>query len=146
RVEYELEYGKDALEIHVDAIRPGQRVLIVDDLLATGGTMEAAARLVEQLKGQIVGFAFLIELAFLKGRERLRKLGNYEILSLVTYEEEPGQAAGGGCSAAGRADRKDPRLQPGGGHRTGPPRYRARPRGPRGPVPGFGRGLLPAPL
>ncbi|MFS8533739.1 MAG: adenine phosphoribosyltransferase [Limnochordales bacterium] len=87
RVEYELEYGKDALEIHVDAIRPGQRVLIVDDLLATGGTMEAAARLVEQLKGQIVGFAFLIELAFLKGRERLRKLGNYEILSLVTYEE-----------------------------------------------------------
>lgn len=84
RVEYELEYGRDALEIHVDAIEPGQRVLIVDDLLATGGTMEAAARLVTQLKGRIIGFAFLIELAFLGGR---RKLGDYEVLSLVTYDE-----------------------------------------------------------
>lgn len=84
RVEYELEYGTDALEIHVDAIRPGQRVLIVDDLLATGGTMEAAARLVEQLQGQIIGFAFLVELTFLNGR---RRLGDYEILSLVTYED-----------------------------------------------------------
>lgn len=84
RVEYQLEYGTDALEIHVDAIKPGQRVLIVDDLLATGGTMEAAARLVEQLKGQIIGFAFVIELAYLNGR---RRLGDYEILSLVTYGE-----------------------------------------------------------
>ncbi|HEY8418571.1 MAG TPA: adenine phosphoribosyltransferase [Limnochordales bacterium] len=84
RVEYELEYGSDALEIHVDAIQPGQRVLIVDDLLATGGTMQAAARLVEQLQGQIIGYAFLIELAFLNGR---RRLGDYEILSLVTYDE-----------------------------------------------------------
>jgi len=84
RVEYELEYGTDALEIHVDAIQPGQRVLIVDDLLATGGTMQAAARLVEQLQGQIIGYAFLIELAFLNGR---RRLGDYDILSLVTYDE-----------------------------------------------------------
>ncbi len=84
RVEYELEYGTDALEIHVDAIKPGQRVLIVDDLLATGGTMEAASRLVKQLEGDIVGFGFLIELAFLGGRARL---GHDDILALVTYEE-----------------------------------------------------------
>ena len=83
-VNYELEYGCDSLEIHKDAIEPGQRVLLVDDLLATGGTMLAAADLVKQLKGEITGFAFLVELAYLNGRE---KLGDYDILTLVTYEE-----------------------------------------------------------
>lgn len=83
-VEYELEYGADSLEIHVDAIEPGEKVLIVDDLLATGGTMSAAAQLVERLQGKIVGFSFLIELNYLGGRSRL---GDYEVLSLVQYEE-----------------------------------------------------------
>lgn len=83
-MEYELEYGTDELEMHVDAIKPGQRVLIVDDLLATGGTMEAAAKLVERLQGDIVGFSFLIELSFLGGRSRL---GDYEVFSLVQYDE-----------------------------------------------------------
>ncbi|MGE5577318.1 MAG: adenine phosphoribosyltransferase [Syntrophothermus sp.] len=84
RVDYQLEYGSDALEIHKDAINPGQRVLVVDDLLATGGTIGAAAKLVELLKGEIVGLAFVIELAFLGGRKKLSK---YDILSLVTYTE-----------------------------------------------------------
>ncbi|BAS28463.1 adenine phosphoribosyltransferase [Limnochorda pilosa] len=84
RVEYEKEYGTDALEIHRDAVQPGQRVLLVDDLLATGGTIAAAARLVEELGGVIAGFAFMIELAGLKGRDRL---GDREILSLVRYDE-----------------------------------------------------------
>lgn len=83
RVEYALEYGKDALEIHRDAIAPGQKVLVVDDLLATGGTVGAAAELVEKLGGEIVGFGFLIELAFLGGR---RRLGDRDVLSLVRYE------------------------------------------------------------
>src|SRR5690606_5484060 len=83
-VEYELEYGADSLEIPVDAIEPGEKVLIVDDLLATGGTMSAAAQLVERLQGKIVGFSFLIELNYLGGRSRL---GDYEVLSLVQYEE-----------------------------------------------------------
>jgi len=82
-VEYELEYGRDALAMHEDAIRPGQRVLAVDDLLATGGTMGATLRLVEQLGGQVVGVAFMIELAFLKGREKLR---NYPLHALITYD------------------------------------------------------------
>src|SRR5215475_5642878 len=82
-VEYELEYGRDALAMHEDAIRPGQRVLAVDDLLATGGTMAATLRLIEQLGGQVVGVAFLIELAFLKGREKLR---NYPLHALITYD------------------------------------------------------------
>lgn len=88
RVEYELEYGRDALEIHKDALRARQRVLLVDDLLATGGTMGAAARLVQQLEAQIVGFAFLIELAFLGGRRRLESLGfdSDRILALVRYD------------------------------------------------------------
>ncbi|MEW6045169.1 MAG: adenine phosphoribosyltransferase [Bacillota bacterium] len=88
RVEYELEYGRDALEIHKDALRARQRVLLVDDLLATGGTMGAAARLVQQLEAQIVGFAFLIELAFLGGRKRLESLGfdSDRILALVRYD------------------------------------------------------------
>jgi len=88
RVEYELEYGTDALEIHKDALAPGQRVLLVDDLLATGGTMGAAARLVQQLGAQIVGFAFLIELAYLGGRQRLEAMGfeSDRILALVRYD------------------------------------------------------------
>jgi adenine phosphoribosyltransferase len=81
--EYELEYGRDILAIHEDAIRPGQRVLAVDDLLATGGTMAATLRLVERLGGKVVGAAFLIELGFLAGRERLK---GYALESLITYE------------------------------------------------------------
>lgn len=82
-VEYELEYGRDALAMHEDAIRPGQRVLVVDDLLATGGTMAATLRLVEQCQGVVVGVAFLIELAFLHGRD---KLTGFPITSLLVYE------------------------------------------------------------
>ncbi|HEY3065830.1 MAG TPA: adenine phosphoribosyltransferase [Methylomirabilota bacterium] len=82
-VEYELEYGRDALAIHEDAIRAGQRVLVVDDLLATGGTMAATLRLVEQLGGVVVGVAFLIELAFLHGRDKLR---TYPLHSLIVYD------------------------------------------------------------
>jgi len=82
---YQLEYGTDTLEIHTDAIAPGQRVLLVDDLLATGGTISAAAELVRKLSGEIVGFSFFIELAFLKGRERLQ---GYRVHSLVTYDSE----------------------------------------------------------
>src|SRR4029077_549391 len=70
--EYALEYGRDVLAIHEDAVQPGQRVLVVDDLLATGGTMAATLKLVRRLGGAVVGAAFLIELAFLNGRERLR--------------------------------------------------------------------------
>ena len=75
-VDYGLEYGTDRVEIHYDAIRPGQRVLLVDDLLATGGTMKACCELVETLEGNIVGATVLIELTALKGRERLGRHGN----------------------------------------------------------------------
>ena len=81
-VEYDLEYGKDSLTIHRDAIKPGQRVLIVDDLLATGGTVEATVELVEKLGGIVAGCAFLIELSYLDGREKLK---GYKIQSLMTY-------------------------------------------------------------
>jgi adenine phosphoribosyltransferase len=81
-VEYELEYGRSALAIHEDAVQRNQRVLIVDDVLATGGTMAATIRLVEQLDGKVAGIAFLLELAFLKGRE---KLGGYPAESLLVY-------------------------------------------------------------
>lgn len=81
-VKYDLEYGTDALEIHKDGIKKGQRVVIVDDLLATGGTISAAAQLVEQVGGEIAGFVFLIELEFLGGR---KKLEGYDVFSLVTY-------------------------------------------------------------
>ena len=85
RQEFQTEYSTDAFEIHEDAIREGDRVLIVDDLIATGGTAKAAAGLIEKLGGEVVGFAFLIELSFLKGREKLRE---YEVFSLVQYESE----------------------------------------------------------
>jgi adenine phosphoribosyltransferase len=81
---YQLEYGTDDLEIHVDAVEKGERILIVDDLLATGGTLEASAKLVEKLNGHIVGLACVIELLGLNGRE---KLGNYPLFSLVVYDE-----------------------------------------------------------
>src|SRR5579872_2328706 len=84
RVTYDLEYGSDTLEIHQDAIEPGQRVVLVDDLLATGGTMEASIKLVQQLGGEIAGLGFAIELDFLKGRERLR---DYDVFSLLHYNE-----------------------------------------------------------
>ncbi len=82
RTTYALEYGTDTLEIHQDAIRPGQRVLVADDLLATGGTISAAVDLVKQLGGQIVELAFLIELTALKGREKLK---DYSVFSLIQY-------------------------------------------------------------
>src|SRR5262245_53561085 len=81
--EYELEYGRDVLAIHQDAIRAGQRVLAVDDLLATGGTMAATLRLIERLGGNVVGVAFMIELAFLHGRAKLK---NYPLHSLIVYD------------------------------------------------------------
>lgn len=82
RVEYALEYGTDVLEIHKDAIQPGQRVLIVDDVLATGGTAAAVAKLVEKLGGTVAGLSFVIELDFLNGRS---KLGGYGVQSLLHY-------------------------------------------------------------
>ena len=82
KVQYGLEYGKDVLTIHKDAIKPGQRVLITDDLLATGGTMEATIKLVEELGGIVAGLAFLVELSYLEGRE---KLAGYDILTLMEY-------------------------------------------------------------
>lgn len=85
RKEYSLEYGTDALEIHRDAIRPGERVLLHDDLLATGGTAKAACSLIEELGGVVVGVAFLIELQFLAGRDALR---GYDVYSLVQYGAE----------------------------------------------------------
>jgi adenine phosphoribosyltransferase len=84
RVTYDLEYGSDTLEIHADAIEPGQRVVLVDDLLATGGTMEATIKLVQQLGGEIAGLGFAIELDFLKGRDRFQE---YDVFSLLHYNE-----------------------------------------------------------
>jgi adenine phosphoribosyltransferase len=84
-VEYQLEYGVDALEVHADAVRDGARVLVHDDLLATGGTAGALCDLVEQAGGVVAGCAFVIELAFLQGRERL---AGYDVKSLVVYESE----------------------------------------------------------
>ncbi|CAI9396838.1 adenine phosphoribosyltransferase [Niallia sp. Sow4_A1] len=82
KVEYGLEYGKDVLTIHKDAIKPGQRVLITDDLLATGGTIEATIKLVEELGGIVAGIAFLIELSYLEGR---KNLDGYDVLTLMEY-------------------------------------------------------------
>ena len=81
--EYDLEYGKNAIEIHRDSILPGEKILLVDDLLATGGTMRAAIDLAEELGAEIVSVDFLIELSFLKGREKLK---NYNIRSLAKYD------------------------------------------------------------
>lgn len=82
QADYDLEYGKDALAVHIDAIQPGQRVLIADDLLATGGTIETTINLIEQLGGKVVGAAFFIELSYLDGRQ---KIGDVPIKSLVQY-------------------------------------------------------------
>ncbi len=79
---YDLEYGSDSLEIHQDAVQPGQRVLIVDDLIATGGTARAVAELIEKMDGTVVGLAFLVELEFLNGRAKLQ---NYRFTSLLKY-------------------------------------------------------------
>ena len=84
RVSYDLEYGTDSLEMHKDAVAPGSRVLIVDDLLATGGTAAAVARLVEQAGGKVAGLAFAIELTFLNGRA---KLPGYDVFSLLKYDK-----------------------------------------------------------
>ncbi|HEY3705330.1 MAG TPA: adenine phosphoribosyltransferase [Terracidiphilus sp.] len=84
RVSYDLEYGTDTLEIHLDAIQPGQSVILVDDLLATGGTMQATVKLVKQLGGEIAGLGFAVELDFLKGRDRFP---GYDVFSLLHYDE-----------------------------------------------------------
>ena len=84
RVSYDLEYGTDTLEIHLDAIQRGQKVVLVDDLLATGGTMEATVKLVKQLGGEIAGLGFAVELDFLKGRDRFP---DYDVFSLLHYNE-----------------------------------------------------------
>lgn len=80
---YELEYGQDVIEMHEDAIKPGQKVVIIDDLIATGGTTEAMIKLIEQMGGEVVKLAYVIELAGLKGRERLK---NYDIGYVIVYE------------------------------------------------------------
>ena len=82
-VSYDLEYGQDTLQVHRDAVEPGQRVLIVDDLLATGGTAAATCKLVEKLGGQVAGLAFVVELTFLNGRD---KLPGYDVFSLLEYD------------------------------------------------------------
>jgi len=82
-VEYELEYGKDVLEMHIDAIQPGQKVVIIDDLLATGGTTLSNIKLVEKLGGKVVGIAYLVELTYLNGRENLK---GYDVRSVVQFE------------------------------------------------------------
>jgi len=84
KFDYTLEYGTNSLEIHRDAIQKGQRVLIVDDLLATGGTAEATAKLAEMLGAQIAGLGFVVELDFLNGRQKLQK---YDVMSLLRYAQ-----------------------------------------------------------
>ncbi|HXJ87680.1 MAG TPA: adenine phosphoribosyltransferase [Candidatus Binatia bacterium] len=84
KYDYTLEYGTNTLEVHKDAIQKGQRVLIVDDLLATGGTAEATAKLAESLGARIAGLGFVVELTFLNGREKLK---NYDVMSLLQYEK-----------------------------------------------------------
>lgn len=82
-MEYDLEYGTATIEMHKDAIKPGQKVVVIDDLIATGGTIEAAIKLIEQLGGEVVKVVFLMELAGLKGRE---KLAGYDVESVICYE------------------------------------------------------------
>ncbi|MFZ2323940.1 MAG: adenine phosphoribosyltransferase [Ignavibacteriaceae bacterium] len=84
-ISYSLEYGEDKLEIHKDAIKPGDKVLIHDDLLATGGTMNAVCKLIEKLGGEVVQLSFIIELTFLNGRDRLK---SYHVCSIVKYDSE----------------------------------------------------------
>ncbi|MCM8900128.1 adenine phosphoribosyltransferase [Caldicoprobacter algeriensis] len=84
RYEYGLEYGSDVLEMHKDAIQPGQKVVVVDDLLATGGTALAAVKLVEKLGGMVTGVAFVIELSYLNGRKALE---GYDVYSVITYDD-----------------------------------------------------------
>ncbi|HKD08350.1 MAG TPA: adenine phosphoribosyltransferase [Bryobacteraceae bacterium] len=84
RVSYDLEYGSDVLEVHRDAIQPGSKVLVVDDLLATGGTAKAVTQLVEKLGGEVAGMGFVLELTFLGGRE---KLSGYDVFSLLQYDK-----------------------------------------------------------
>lgn len=81
--EYDLEYGSAEIEIHKDAVKPGQKVVIIDDLIATGGTIEASVKLIESLGGEVVKIVFLMELAGLKGRERLK---GYDVQSVLCYE------------------------------------------------------------
>ena len=83
--EYELEYGTDAVEIHTDAIEPGQKVLFIDDLLATGGTAEACGRLIKQAGGELIGYGFMIDLTFLNGAEKLK---DGDLFSLIQYDAE----------------------------------------------------------
>ena len=85
REEFDTEYSKDAFEIHEDAIKKGESILLVDDLLATGGTLEAATKLVERLGGNVVGISILIEMSFLHGREKLK---GYDVFSIVNYDAE----------------------------------------------------------
>jgi adenine phosphoribosyltransferase len=85
RQEYSLEYGTDVIEMHTDAIDPGEKVLLLDDLLATGGTIRAACDLVQRSGGEIVGLAFLVELSFLHGRDRLKE---YDVYSILQYDQE----------------------------------------------------------
>ena len=80
---YDLEYGTDKLEIHMDAVKPGQRVLIVDDLLATGGTIQATCKLIEKLKGEVAGILVMIELGFLNGRDKIK---DYDLFTLLKYD------------------------------------------------------------
>ncbi len=82
---YELEYGTDALEMHVDAVAPGSRCLLIDDLLATGGTMEACAKLARESGAEVVGCGFVVELTFLNGRDRLKP---HDVYSLISYDDE----------------------------------------------------------
>jgi adenine phosphoribosyltransferase len=84
RVTYDLEYGQDTLEMHKDAIKPGQRIVIVDDLLATGGTAQATAKLAKSLGANICGLAFVVELDFLNGRDKLKE---YDVVSLLHYDK-----------------------------------------------------------
>ena len=84
-MDYDLEYGKSTLEVHKDAIKPGDRIVIVDDLIATGGTTEAMCKLIESLGGKVVKIAFLIELEGLKGREKLK---DYNVVSIIKYPGE----------------------------------------------------------
>ena len=82
-MEYDLEYGSAVVEMHKDSIKPGQKVVIVDDLIATGGTIEAIIKMIEQLGGEVVKICFVMELAGLKGREKLK---GYDVASVITYE------------------------------------------------------------